>query len=155
MEKNIDIRRAKIEDINAIWEIIQELNKNKEEFLSYEDKNDNHTKESLLAILQPDINTESIWLACVNKRICGLLDIEYRKADYLFFNDKYMFIRYLTVQDNETEIVEKLMDTAIVDAKKYGFEYICGDMIPEDTYQNELLKKSGLDEYRFRLSKKL
>lgn len=149
------IRKSEISDIDMLWDLIEEIHKKQEKILLYEDFNTRHTKETLARFIEQGSDTERIWVSCLDKKIIGFIDIEYKAADYLFFDDKYVFIRYFYVEQNEKELSQQLMNVAIEDAKQYGFEYVCGDMLANDTVMEELYEKNNFERYRIRLAKEL
>ncbi len=149
------IRKAVFEDVEAIWSVMEKVHQRQNQFIRFEDIDEKHTKESLKEILEKENVYESIWVFCENDKIVGLIDVEYKNADYLFFDDKYVYIKYFYVKDNKKEISEQLMDIVLEKAKQYDFHYICGDVLPEDNMQTELYEQNQLEYFRIRLAKKL
>lgn len=155
-KSEIIIRKAELDDLNEIWNIMKKIHKKQDLLKYYEDFNTRHTRDSIeKALLKGTGEYEKIWTACFENEIKGFLDIQYKASDYLFFADKYIFIRYFYVCNNEQDIAEKLMNHAIQESKKYGFEYMCGDIVPEDQEMRELYSRNGLEEYRNRMAKQL
>lgn len=149
------IRKPEIMDIDEIWNKMKRIHKKQEEILLYEDFNERHTKETLIKLIKEGSTAERIWVACLHEKIIGFIDIEYKAADYMFFDDKYVYIRYFYMEQKEKELSEQLMNMVIADAKQYGFEYVCGDMLANDKTMEELYVKNDFECYRIRLAKKL
>lgn len=142
-------------DLESLWNIMNSLHQKQETMMEYEDFSTRHTRETLEQLLRNGEEEERIWAAYENGKIIGFIDIEYKKADYLFFDDKYVYIRYLYVEECEPACSEDLIDTAIGDAKKYGFEYMCGDIASKDSDMEKMYVENHFEHYRIRLSKKM
>lgn len=142
-------------DLESLWNIMNSLHLKQKAMMEYEDCNTRHTKETLEQLLRNGEEEERIWAAFENEKMIGFIDIQYKKPDYLFFDDKYVFIRYFYVEECENACSEDLINTAIEDAKKYGFEYICGDVISKDSDMEKMYMENHFEHYRIRLSKEL
>lgn len=151
----ICIRVPEINDVENVWSKIEEIHKNQQELLYYEDVSTNHTKETLKQLIKTGNEAERIWIACLDTEIVGLIDVMYQAPDYMFFDDKYVCVRYFHVDEGAEECSELLMDQVIQDARQYGFTYLCGDVLSEDAKMNSLFKSNQFEEYRIRLAKKL
>lgn len=157
MEKqgtDIHIRIPVKEDLEEVWDMMDKIHKKQQELLTYEDFHTEHTKETLGQLIENGNEAERIWIACDDTKIVGLIDIQYKSPDYMFFDDKYVYVRYFYEEEAVT-CSEMLMDTAIEDARKYGFTYMCGDVLSEDKDMESLYGKNQFENYRLRLAKNL
>lgn len=153
--KGLIIRKPMETEYRELWSIVESIHKKQESKLLYEDFNINHTKESFRELIEKGMEEERIWVALLHEKIIGFINIKYQAPDYMFFDDKYVYIRYFYMEGNRQEYAEQLIETVVKDAKQYGFEYICGDLIPDDEEMEQLYEKNEFENYRIRLAKKL
>jgi len=142
-------------DYDNIWELIETINDEQDRMRTFEDFNVKHSKETLKNLIESENEMEQIWIAILKGKIIGMININYQKPDYLFFDDKYVYIKYLYVQEGMEVCSKLLVDAVIEEAKQYGFEYICSDLKMEDSRTEQLLKENLFEDYRFRLAKEL
>ena len=154
-ETGLIIRKPMETEFSELWSIVETIHKKQETKLLYEDYNINHTKESFRELIEKGMKEERIWVALLHEKIIGFINIKYQAPDYMFFDDKYVYIRYFYIEGNKQEYAEQLIETVVKDAKQYGFEYMCGDLIPDDEEMEQLYEKNEFENYRIRLAKKL
>lgn len=162
MRENIEIRQANINDINYLLTIMSEINKKRDDMIEYDDFKLNHSKNSLEEVLEGKNENEIIFVAIHNEKIIGILNLLFSAPDYIFFVDKFVYIKYLYLDQNESStsedreyISKKLFDSGINISKKYGFKYICGDVLNGENELEDLFKTNEMKNYRSRLCKKL
>ncbi len=161
MVEHIKIGKADIKDMDKIYDLISSINKKKEKIIKYDDFNSNHSKDSLREALSDKNKNEMIFIAMDKENFLGILDMSFNNSDYMFFIDKFAYIKYMYVNKNklidtqEYEYVAKeLFETAISEAKEYGFKYVCGgDVLTEEDELRELFEMNHMKNYKKRLQK--
>lgn len=154
-QDEIRIKVPESSDFDNVWSLIEKINIEQKKMTTYEDFNTEHSKKSLKQLIVNGDETERIWIASLNEKIIGMININYQRSDYLFFDDKYVFIKYVYVEEGMEECLQMLFDTVITDAKQYGFEYICTDVKVGDARVDKLLQDNSFEDFRFRLAKEL
>jgi hypothetical protein len=162
MNEDIEITNADITDLDKILSIMISIDNKRNNIIKYNDFEFKHSKESLEKVLNNENKDEIIFIAIYNENLIGILNILFSNPDYNFFADKFIYIKYLYIENNEsikTEnrryISEKLFGFAINKAKEYGFKYICGDVLDDEDELKELFKINSMENYRNRLYKRI
>lgn len=162
MREKIRIQQANMCDINYLLTIIPKIDKKKDSITIYDDFNLNHSKNTLKSVLNKEDKNEIIIVAKDDEKIIGFLNLLFSPPDYIFFIDKFAYIKYLYVDQNKLKtpkakesISKELFNYAINISKTNGFRYICGDVLTEDSELEYLFKLNDMKDYRSRLCKKL
>ncbi|HGG0416961.1 N-acetyltransferase [Clostridium botulinum] len=162
MREDIEIYKAGISDMDKIADLIVSINEEKTKITKYDDFNFYHSKNSLEEVLNGKNKNEIIFIARNKENFIGMINLSFRDSDYLFFIDKFLYIKYLYVDKNKfTDIKEykdaskKLFEASISEAKKHGFKYICGDVLSEEEELRELFEVNDMKNYKNRLYKKI
>ncbi|EPY2276458.1 GNAT family N-acetyltransferase [Clostridium sporogenes] len=162
MREDIEIYKAGISDMNKIADLIVSINEEKTKITKYDDFNFYHSKDSLEEVLNGKNKNEIIFIARNKENFIGMINLSSSDSDYMFFIDKFIYIKYLYVDKNKfTDIKEykeaskKLFKASISEAKKHGFKYICGDVLSEEEELRELFELNDMKNYKNRLYKKI
>ncbi|GAA0124208.1 GNAT family N-acetyltransferase [Clostridium sp. CTA-19] len=161
MKGNIEVRKANISDINRINDIMFCINDLRAKSTEYDDYKIYHSRSSLEEVLKGN-KDEMIFIAVKNKRLIGMLNFSFNNPNYMFFADKFIYINYLYVDTDYLQdeykiecVTKKLFDNTIIEMKKYGFKYICADVLSKEYELREILEKNHMKSYRHRLCKKI
>ncbi|GAA0713481.1 GNAT family N-acetyltransferase [Paraclostridium ghonii] len=162
MRENIKIQQADIDDMNYLLDIMSKIDKKRDNMIIYDDFRLTHSKNSLEEVLSGKNENEAIIVAKDNEKIIGILNLLFSTPDYIFFVDKFVYIKYLyvdqdklkTLEDRE-DISKELFDYAINISKSNGFKYICGDVLIGDNELESLFKTNEMKDYRSRFCKNL
>lgn len=161
MREDIEIYKADISDMDKIANLIVSINEEKTKITKYDDFNFYHSKNSLEEVLNGKNKNEMIFIARSKENFIGMINLSFSDSDYMFFIDKFLYIKYLYVNKNKfTDIQEykdatqKLFAASISEAKKHGFKYICGDVLSEEEELRELFEMNDMKNYKNRLYKK-
>ncbi len=152
---NISIKVPERVELEEVWSMMERIHEKQKKYLVYEDVHTEHTKETLRKVIEHEEKMERIWIACMEEKVIGLIDVIFRGPDYMFFDDKYVEIRYFYVEEQMQQSSNLLMETAIHEARQYGFEYMCGDVLSDDEVQRTLYGNNQFEDYRIRLARKL
>ncbi|KEJ00004.1 hypothetical protein N494_03045 [Clostridium botulinum A2B7 92] len=162
MREDIEIYKAEISDMDKIADLIVSINEEKTKITKYDDFNFYHSKNSLKEVLNGKNKNEIIFIARNKENIIGMINLSFRDSDYLFFIDKFLYIKYLYVDKDKfidtqeyKDIAKKLFEASISEAKKYGFKYICGDVLSEEEELRKLFEVNDMKNYKNRLYKKI
>ncbi|MCS4475316.1 N-acetyltransferase [Clostridium botulinum] len=162
MREDIEIYKADISDMDKIANLIVSINEEKTKITKYDDFNFYHSKNSLEEVLNGKNKNEMIFIARSKENFIGMINLSFSDSDYMFFIDKFLYIKYLYVNKNKfTDIQEykdatqKLFAASISEAKKHGFKYICGDVLSEEEELRELFEMNDMKNYKNRLYKKI
>lgn len=162
MRENIKIQQADIDDINYLLDIMSQIDKKRDNMIIYDDFRLTHSKNSLEEVLSGKNENEAIIVAKDNEKIIGILNLLFSPPDYIFFVDKFVYIKYLYVDQDKLKTLEdreyiskELFDYAINISKSNGFKYICGDVITGDNELKSLFKTNEMKDYRSRFCKNL
>lgn len=164
MRENIKIQQADIDDINYLLDIMSQIDKKRDNMIIYDDFRLTHSKNSLEEVLSGKNENEAIIVAKDNEKIIGILNLLFSPPDYIFFVDKFVYIKYLYVDQDQDKlktledreyISKELFDYAINISKSNGFKYICGDVITGDNELESLFKRNEMKDYRSRFCKNL
>lgn len=162
MRENIKIQQADIDDINYLLDIMSQIDKKRDNMIIYDDFRLTHSKNSLEEVLSGKNENEAIIVAKDNEKIIGILNLLFSPPDYIFFVDKFVYIKYLYVDQDKLKTLEdreyiskELFDYAINISKSNGFKYICGDVITGDNELESLFKRNEMKDYRSRFCKNL
>ncbi|KEJ01738.1 N-acetyltransferase [Clostridium botulinum] len=162
MREDIEIYKADISDMDKIANLIVSINEEKTKITKYDDFNFYHSKNSLKEVLNGKNKNEMIFIARSKENFIGMINLSFSDSDYMFFIDKFLYIKYLYVNKNKfTDIQEykdatqKLFAASISEAKKHGFKYICGDVLSEEEELRELFEMNDMKNYKNRLYKKI
>ncbi|WP_371025375.1 GNAT family N-acetyltransferase [Paraclostridium ghonii] len=162
MRENIKIQQADIDDINYLLDIISKIDKKRDNMIIYDDFRLTHSKNSLEEVLSGKNENEAIIVAKDNEKIIGILNLLFSPPDYIFFVDKFVYIKYLYVDQDKLKTLEdreyiskELFDYAMNISKSNGFKYICGDVLTGDNELESLFKTNEMKDYRSRFCKNL
>ncbi|EKO1913228.1 N-acetyltransferase [Clostridium botulinum] len=162
MREDIEIYKADISDMDKIADLIVSINEEKTKITKYDDFNFYHSKDSLEEVLNGKNKNEIIFIARRKENFIGMINLSSSDSDYMFFIDRFVYIKYLYVDKNKfTDIKEykdaskKLFEASISEAKKHGFKYICGDVLSEEEELRELFEVNDMKSYKNRLYKKI
>ncbi|KOY66180.1 hypothetical protein [Clostridium sporogenes] len=162
MREDIEIYKAEISDMDKIDDLIVSINEEKTKITKYDDFNFYHSKDSLEEVLNGKNKNEMIFIARSKENFIGMINLSSSDSDYMFFIDRFVYIKYLYVDKNKfTDIKEykdaskKLFEASISEAKKHGFKYICGDVLSEEEELRELFEINDMKNYKNRLYKKI
>lgn len=162
MREDIEIYKAEISDMDKIADLIVSINEEKTKITKYDDFNFYHSKDSLEEVLNGKNKNEMIFIARSKENFIGMINLSSSDSDYMFFIDRFVYIKYLYVDKNKfTDIKEykdaskKLFEASISEAKKHGFKYICGDVLSEEEELRELFEINDMKNYKNRLYKKI
>lgn len=162
MREDIEIYKAGISDMDKIADLIVSINEEKTKITKYDDFNFYHSKDSLEEVLNGKNKNEIIFIARSKENFIGMINLSSSDSDYMFFIDKFIYIKYLYVDKNKfTDIKKykdaskKLFEASISEAKKHGFKYICGDVLSEEEELRELFEVNDMKNYKNRLYKKI
>ncbi|MCS4470815.1 N-acetyltransferase [Clostridium botulinum] len=151
MREDIEIYKADISDMDKIANLIVSINEEKTKITKYDDFNFYHSKNSLEEVLNGKNKNEMIFIARSKENFIGMINLSFSDSDYMFFIDKFLYIKYLYVNKNKfTDIQEykdatqKLFAASISEAKKHGFKYICGDVLSEEEELRELFEMNDM-----------
>ncbi|HDK7155111.1 TPA: N-acetyltransferase [Clostridium botulinum] len=162
MREDIEIYKAEISDMDKIANLIVSINEEKTKITKYDDFNFYHSKDSLEKVLNGKNKNEMIFIARSKESFIGMINLSFSDSDYMFFIDKFIYIKYLYVDRNKfidtqeyKEATQKLFEVSISEAKKHGFKYICGDVLSEEEELRELFEVNDMKNYKNRLYKKI
>ncbi len=162
MGEDIEIYKAEMSDMDKIADLIVSINEEKTKITKYNDFNFYHSKDSLEEVLNGKNKNEMIFIARSKENFIGMINMSFSDSDYMFFIDKFLYIKYLYVDKSKfTDIKEykdatqKLFAASISEAKKHGFKYICGDVLSEEEELRELFEVNDMKNYKNRLYKKI
>ncbi|WP_434293479.1 GNAT family N-acetyltransferase [Clostridium botulinum] len=162
MREDIEIYKAGISDMDKIADLIVSINEEKTKITKYDDFNFYHSKDSLEEVLNGKNKNEMIFIARSKENFIGMINLSFSNSDYMFFIDKFLYIKYLYVDKNKfTDIqgykdaTQKLFAASISEAEKHGFKYICGDVLSEEEELRELFEINDMENYKNRLYKKI
>ncbi|MGO5073960.1 GNAT family N-acetyltransferase [Clostridium sporogenes] len=162
MREDIEIYRAEISDMDKIANLIVSINEEKTKITKYDDFNFYHSKDSLEEVLNCKNKNEMIFIARNKENLIGMINLSFSDSDYMFFIDKFIYIKYLYVDKNKftdtqeyKDATQKLFEASISEAKKHGFKYICGDVLSEEEELRELFEMNDMKNYKNRLYKKI
>ncbi|MBA4507618.1 N-acetyltransferase [Clostridium sporogenes] len=162
MREDIEIYKAGISDMDKIADLIVAINEEKTKITKYDDFNFYHSKNSLKEVLNGKNKNEMIFIARNKENFIGMINLSFSDSDYMFFIDKFVYIKYLYVDKNKfidtqerEEVVKRLFTASINKAKEHGFKYICGDVLSEEGELRELFKMNEMKNYKNRLYKKI
>lgn len=160
--KDIKIECGKIEDIDYIFNVIEEIERKKESISKYIDIEEAYSKDRLKSILNKEVKEEVILIAkSINDdRILGIINLKFQKPDYIFFVDKFVYVKYMyldadIIEADKKFISEELFKETIKISKKYGFKYLCSDVLEGEKEVKKILEDNRLRKYRNRLCKKI
>lgn len=160
--EKIKLQQACIDDLNYLLDIMSKIDKKREDMIIYDDFRLSHSKNSLEEVLNSKTENELIIIAKDNEKIIGILNLIFSPPDYIFFVDKFIYIKYLYVDQDKLKTLEdreyiskELFDHAINISKRNGFKYICGDVLTGDNELEGLFKTNEMKAYRSRFCKKL
>ncbi|MFV3011135.1 GNAT family N-acetyltransferase [Clostridium botulinum] len=162
MGEDIEIYKAEISDMDKIADLIVSINEEKIRITKYNDFNFYHSKNSLKEVLNGKNKNEIIFIAMDKENVVGMINLSFSDSDYMFFIDKFLYIKYLYVDKNKftdtqeyKDVTQKLFAASISEAKKHGFKYICGDVLSEEEELRELFEVNDMKNYKNRLYKKI
>ncbi|GAA0696617.1 GNAT family N-acetyltransferase [Paraclostridium ghonii] len=162
MREKIKIQQANIDDLHFLLDIISKIDKKRDDMIIYDDFRLWNSKNSLEEVLNGKNKNEAIIVAKDNEKIIGILNLLFSPPDYIFFVDKFAYIKYLYVDQPKLKTLEyveyiskELFDYAISISKTNGFKYICGDVLAGENELEYLFKSNEMKDYRSRLCKKL
>ncbi|NFS07031.1 GNAT family N-acetyltransferase [Clostridium botulinum] len=162
MREDIEIYKAGISDMDKIADLIVSINEEKTKITKYDDFNFYHSKNSLKEVLNGENKNEIIFIAMDKESVVGMINLSFSDSDYMFFIDKFLYIKYLYVDKNKfiyikeyKDVAKKLFVASISEAKKHGFKYICGDVLSEEEELRELFEVNDMKNYKNRLYKKI
>ncbi|NFE81733.1 GNAT family N-acetyltransferase [Clostridium sporogenes] len=162
MREDIEIYRAEISDMDKIANLIVSINEEKTKITKYDDFNFYHSKNSLEEVLNGKNKNEIIFIARSKENFIGMINLSSSDSDYMFFIDKFVYIKYLYVDKNKftdikeyKDIAKELFEASISEVKKHGFKYICGDVLSEEEELRELFEVNDMKNYKNRLYKKI
>ncbi|EJO5347411.1 GNAT family N-acetyltransferase [Clostridium botulinum] len=162
MREYIKIRKADINDMDKIADLILSINEQKGKITKYNDFNFNHSKESLREVLSGKNKNEMIFIAMDKENFVGMIDFYFSDSNYMFFIDKFVYIKYLYVDKNKfiytqdySYVSKRLFETLINKAKEYGVKYVCADVLSKEDELKELFEMNEMTNYKNRLYKKV
>lgn len=162
MREDIEIRKAEIEDMDKIANFILDINERRTSIMKYDDFKLYHSRNSLEEVLNHKNKSEIILVAMNKESLVGMINLSFSNSDYMFFVDRFVYIKYMYVDKNKltnTEefeyIAKKLFEAVISESKKHRFKYICGDVLSEEDELRELFEMNDMKNYRNRLCKKI
>ncbi|MCR1934568.1 GNAT family N-acetyltransferase [Clostridium tepidum] len=162
MIEHIRIRKADINDMDKIADLISSINEKKTKITKYDDFNFKHSKDSLKEVLSGKNKNEILFIAICKENFLGMINISFNNPDYIFFIDKFAYIKYMYVDKNKLidkqkyeYVAKELFEVAISEGKKYGFKYICGDVLTEEDELKELFEMNDMKNYKRRMQKKV
>lgn len=162
VKEDIVIQSANISYLNEILSIIMDIDDKRNNIMKYNDFEFKHSENSLEEVLNNKNKNEIIFIARHKEKLIGMINILFSNPNYIFFVDKFAYVKYLYVEKSELvseeerkDISEKLFNIAMEKIKKYGFRYICGDILDGDDDLKELFQINCMKKYRSRLYKKI
>ncbi|MDU7251610.1 MAG: GNAT family N-acetyltransferase [Clostridium sp.] len=162
MREDIEIYKAGISDMDKIADLIVAINEEKTKITKYDDFNFYHSKNSLKEVLNGKNKNEMIFIARNKENFIGMINLSFSDSDYMFFIDKFLYIKYLYVDKDKfidtqeyKDIAKKLFEASINEAREHGFKYICGDVLSEEEELRELFEINDMKNYKNRLYKKI
>ena len=98
VKEDIVIQSANISYLNEILSIIMDIDDKRNNIMKYNDFEFKHSENSLEEVLNNKNKNEIIFIARHKEKLIGMINILFSNPNYIFFVDKFAYVKYLYVE---------------------------------------------------------